>query len=155
MYPVLRTVLNKGGAGRSISRAESVERIVPFVTRQLELLKAYDGATSRLSNGVTRQRMEEVVLPNLRTELNKLYETVFSLGGAAPTGAEMEWTGSALSGGDDDVLRELIELDQAFSADLREEIDAVHHQERVRAILGHNAGGSDDRVAFVRRLVNA
>ena len=154
MFPVLRPILNKGGAGRYISREESVERLQPIVANHLDLLQAYTATAARLSDPATRQRFDDVILPNVRTELNKLYETVFSLGGSAPTGAGTDWDESAIDGDEADRLRALIEMDKEFGETVSEEADAVHHQERTRAILMHNAAKSGERLTFLRGLVN-
>lgn len=153
MFPALRPILNKGGAGRYISREESVDRLQPIVESQLQLLRAYDHVGKRLENGPARQRFEDVVLPNIRTELNKLYETVFSLGGAAPTGSGAEWNVDGFDGSDETMLKALLGRDREFGRMLSEEMDAVHHQERTRAILGHNAAKADDRQTMLRALL--
>lgn len=152
MFPVLRPILNKGGAGHYISREASVERLLPIVADQLGLLRDYDYVAKRMEASGARQKMEEVVLPNIRTELNKLYETVFSLGGSAPTGAELDWKASGLDGSDGEMVGELLARDKALGDTLREEMEAVHHQERTRAIIGHNAAKSADRINMLRGL---
>ncbi len=153
MFPALRPILNKGGAGHYISREESVERLIPIIADQLGLLRDYDHVAKRLQSPVVRQRFEEVVLPNVRTELNKLYETILSLGGTAPTGAQMDWSDSDLSGNDTELLKEMLTRDRAFGGRLTEEAEAVHHQERTRAIIGHNAAKSGDRLNMLRALL--
>ena len=154
MFPALRPILNKGGAGNYISRAESVERLRPVIADQLGLLRDYDHVAKRLQSPLVRERFDEVVLPNIRTELNKLYETILSLGGSAPTGADMDWSDSDLGGdGDSSVLKTLLDRDRAFGDRLRDEMEAVHHQERTRAILGHNAAKSGDRLNMLRALL--
>lgn len=152
MFPALRPVLNKGGAGNYITRAESVERLRPLIADQLTLLRDYDHVAKRLQNAGASLRFQEVVLPNIRTELNKLYETILSLGGSAPTGAEMDWTASGLDGSDSELVKALLDRDQAFGDRMREEMEAVHHQERTRAIIGHNADKSNDRLNMLRAL---
>ncbi|MEM6326534.1 MAG: hypothetical protein AAF791_05395 [Bacteroidota bacterium] len=153
MFPALRPVLNKGGAGKYISREESVERLQPVIASQLELLRAYDHVGKRIADANATQYFDEVILPRLRTELNKLYETVFSLGGSAPTGAAMDWTASDLDGDDVALLKALQVRDRDFGRQLAEEMDAVHHQERTRAILGHNAEMADVRLGALRKLL--
>ena len=153
MFPALRGVLNKGGAGNYISREASVERLQPVIADQLDLLRAYDHVAKRISDPGVRQRMEDVVLPNIRTELNKLYETIFSLGGSAPTGSEMDWTAENLDGSDAHMLKAMLDRDARFGRSLTEEMDAVHHQERTRAILGHNAAKAEDRSNMLRALL--
>ena len=155
MFPALRPILNKGGAGKYISREESVERLRPIIADHLNLLRDYDHVAKRLQHAEARQRFNDVVLPNVRTELNKLYETILSHGGAAPTGAEMDWTASGLGGSDADMIKALIERDKAYGQSLRDEMEAVHHQERTRAIIGHNAEKADDRLAMLRAVLAA
>ena len=86
MFPSLRPILNKGGAGRYISRAESVERLTPIAERHLDLLDTYTAALAALPAGPARERIE-AMMPYLRTETAKVSETILSLAGAPPTGA--------------------------------------------------------------------
>lgn len=151
MFPALRPILNKGGAGRYISREESVERLQPMIVRQLDLVYLYDAVVSRLAEGPAKARLTSI-MPNLRTELSKLYETVFSLGGKAPTGVERDACGTDPGATDADRLGALVDAESAFGEALREEADAVHHQERTRAILLHNADASDARVGVLREF---
>ena len=48
MFPVLRPILNRGGAGYSISRQETIDRLTPHVQRGLELSRAYARTLPRL-----------------------------------------------------------------------------------------------------------
>ena len=125
-----------------------------MIEAHLTLLRDYDHVAKRLQDPVVRERFEEMVLPNIRVELNKLYETVFSLGGSAPTGSAIDWSASGLSGSDADMLKALIERDREHGRMILEEIDAVHHQERARAILGHTAAKSEDRLGMLRSLLS-
>ena len=154
MFPALRPLLNKGGAGRYISREASVERLQPVVENHLRLLYAYDGVLARMADGPTKERLT-ALMPYLRTELNKLYETVFSLAGSAPTGVGMEPGSVSLGDRETDRLFALVEEERAFGTAMREEGDAVHHQERTRAILNHNADASDSRLGVLREVTSA
>ena len=149
MFQALRPILNKGGAGRYISRAESAERLVPVAARHLDLLDAYAGARS-VAGDAAAPRLDGL-LSLLRTEIGKIYETLFSLGGNAPTGAGRTAVPPA---GDTDVERveALIDAERDFGAALSEESEAVHHQERTRAILMHNAARSGERLDALRAL---
>ncbi|MEO0559159.1 MAG: hypothetical protein AAF170_13355 [Bacteroidota bacterium] len=151
MFPALRPILNKGGAGRYISREESVERLQPMIVHQLDLVYLYDAAVSRLADGPAKTRLMSI-MPNLRTELSKLYETIYSLGGTAPTGAERDARGADPGESDADRLGALVDAENTFGAALREEADTVHHQERTRAILLHNADASDARIGVLREF---
>ncbi len=149
MFEALRPILNRGGAGRYISRAESAERLVPVAARHLDLLDAYAGA--RAAAGETAGPRLDALLSLLRIETGKIFETLYSLGGAAPTGAGRTATPPA---GETDAERldALIEAERDFGAALSEESEAVHHQERTRAILQHNAARSGERLDALRAL---
>ena len=51
MFPALRPLLNKGGAGRYISREESVARLTPVAQHHIDLLLAYDRQIAALPDG--------------------------------------------------------------------------------------------------------
>jgi hypothetical protein len=150
MFSALRPFLNKGGAGYSISRAETAERLRPLVERHLDLLQAYAAALPRLRT-LPGGEAVAALMPYLRTDLSKLYETVYSLGGDAPTGAERDFEAGA-PGGDADVVRRLLDLEKETGDAARDEIDAVHHQERTRAILKTLAKGAEARTERLRAV---
>lgn len=154
MFPVLRPFLNKGGAGHYISREASVERLQPLVEKHLRLLYAYDGILAQMADGPTKERLS-ALMPYVRTELSKLYETIFSLGGSAPTGVAMEPGSVTFGGSEANQLFALVEEERAFGKAMREEVDAVHHQERTRAILNHNADASGSRLDVLREITSA
>ena len=150
MFPALRPLLNKGGAGRYISREETVERLAPISQRHLDLLFAYDRALAGLPDGPVKEQLE-AMMPYLRTEVAKISETMLSLGGTPATGVERE---PATDAGDAtrDRVQTLLGAEKSFGDALREEVDIVHHQERTRAILTHNAEASTSRIDLLRAL---
>ena len=149
MFPILRPVLNKGGAGYSISREETVERLKPHVERGLELLRSYSAALPGMQDREAVDRIE-ALLPYFRTELGKLYESIFSAGGTVPTGTEIDFSSRIAADGNS--LQRLTEREREFSRALEEEVDSVHHQERTRAILRSVAAGSKGRLDALREL---
>ncbi len=149
MFPVLRPILNKGGAGYSISRAETIERLTPHVASGLELLRSYSAAVPALRDQEASERIE-ALLPYFRTELGKLYETIFSAGGTVPTGTEIDFDAPAST--EANPVRVLLDRERQFQRGLSEEIDSVHHQERTRAILKSVAAGSKGRLDLLREL---
>jgi hypothetical protein len=153
MFPVLRPLLNKGGAGRYISREATVERLTPLVTQHNRLLQAYGYALDRLRDAAAKGQLE-ALMPDLRTHLAKLDETVYSLGGKAPLGTDLEPGESGRGRTDAEMLFHVLDLERAFHDALTDEVDAVHHQERTRAILGHLARGSETRLEALRGLTN-
>ena len=152
MFPALRPILNKGGAGRYISRAESAERLVPIAERHLDLLRAYDRELAALPDGPAREQIE-AMMPYLRTEVSKMSETILSLGGTPPSGAGRGPVGAPTGGADRDRVQGFLDAEKDFGGALRDEVDAVHHQERTRAILEHNAHASASRVDLLRGVL--
>ncbi|MFN3598110.1 MAG: hypothetical protein ACK41D_12680 [Rubricoccaceae bacterium] len=158
MYPVLRPLLGRGGAGRYLSRAESVQRLLPLVERGNVLLQRYAHLLEAMPEGFERERIAAIV-PFVRTDVSKLYELIFSLGGTAPTGVDMQTRPLERAA---DPLAAAREAEQAFHDALRDEIDAVHHQERTRGVLASlygkrvrgakHEGGSIARLGILRSL---
>ena len=151
MFPALRPLLNKGGAGRYISREESVERLLPVAERHLDLLQTYDRHMAALPEGPQREQVA-AMMPYLRTEVAKVSETILSLGGTPPSGTHRD-PHSPGTAGDRDRLQALLDAETDFGKALRHEADEVHHQERTRAILGHNADASTARIDLLRGIL--
>ncbi len=151
MFPALRPLLNKGGAGRYISRAESVERLQPIARRHLDLLMAYDAHLGALPDGPAKMEIE-AMMPYLRTEVSKMSETILSLGGTPPSGAG-ETAAVAAAGADRDRIQGFLDAEKDFGGALRDEVDVVHHQERTRAIIEHNADASQARIELLRGIL--
>lgn len=151
MFPAFRPLLNKGGAGRYISRQESAERLMPVADRHLDLLDTYTAAMADFPDAPGRVRLE-AMMPYLRTEVAKISETILSLGAAPPTGAGrapiVPVTGDARTR-----VAALLDAEKGFSDALSAETDSVHHQERTRAILNHNAEASVARIDLLRGIV--
>ncbi|WP_412070486.1 hypothetical protein [Rubrivirga sp. IMCC43871] len=150
MFPAFRPLLNKGGAGRYISRAESAERLLPIADRHLDLLDTYTAAMADFPDGPGRIRLD-AMMPYLRTEVAKISETILSLGVAPPTGAGrgpiVPTTGDARAR-----VAALLDVEKDFGDALTEEVDVVHHHERTRAILNHNAEASAARIDLLRGI---
>lgn len=151
MFPSLRPLLNKGGAGRYISRQESVVRLQPIARRHLDLLMAYDAHLGALPDGPALTEIE-AMMPYLRTEVAKMSETILSLGGTPPSGAG-ETAMSVPEESDRDRIQGFLDAEKDFGDSLRDEAEAVHHHERTRAILNHNADASTARTELLRGIL--
>lgn len=154
MFPALRPILNKGGAGRYISRAESVERLLPIAERHLALHRTYTTTLEALPDGPAKDRVQ-TMMPYLRTEMAKMSETILSLAGTPPNGVGDRAPAPTPGRSDRQRVEDLLDAEKDFGAALTDEIDAVHHQERTRAILGHNAEASASRAGLLRDLLAA
>lgn len=145
MYPIFRPLLQKGGAGRSLSRKESAEALIPLVERHGRLIAAYDRAIRTLGDREVAQEVERLT-NRLRTELAKLKETVFSLAGTPPNGVGLRDETIDLGDTDRAIIENLHRLEHANVDALKELLNYPHHQIRTIAILKNNVMGSQDRL---------
>lgn len=153
MYPVLRPILGRGGAGKYITRAESVERLLPYVPMHHRLLHAYDYTLERMRDDAGKERLL-ALMPLARTEAGKLSETIFSLGGTPSNGTNLEPGETGVGSADAEMLHHVADMERAYHDALLEEVDAVHHQERTRSILQAVATGSAARLEAIREITN-
>jgi hypothetical protein len=151
MYPLLRPIFNKGGAGRSMTREESVEAISPLVREHQKLLHAYDAAlrtlgdrdlAATINSGMNRARAEHA----------KLRETIYSLGGDTSNGVDLD-PNMDLGASDAAIVHALDERERAYRDALQRTLKMPHHQMRSIAILENNVAGSNARIETLHPFV--
>lgn len=152
MYPVIKPILNRGGAGRSMTREESIDALNPVVTRHSQVLLAYDAAIRALSDRSIADALADG-MNAARTELGKLKETVFSLGGTPPNGVDLDPNGIHLGTDDAEILHNLDDVERRYRDTLRTTLDLPHQQLRTTAILENNVKGSDARLGILHPFV--
>lgn len=151
MYPVLKPLLNKGGAGRSLSRGETIDVLIPLVEQHIDLLSQYNAVRRALRNTEIAERLNDL-LPRFRNEVGKIRETILALGGVAPTGAGEPLLD--LEGSDGNLLYGLDQKERALRDALKEAIDYPHHQFQTLAVLKNNLEGSESRISVLRPLAD-
>jgi hypothetical protein len=142
-------LLNKGWAGRTISRAETIDRVNPVLRELTVLMHTYDAAARHLgadapASLATSQR-------TLRGDLGHLAETVYSSGGVAYSGVNLEPDEFRVVGTKIEVSRTLIEAEERFAKRLSEE-KAIEHQMRTRAVFENVATHSAERMKLAREI---
>lgn len=152
--------LNKGWAGKTMSRPETIERINPLIRRHMELNHAYSYAINQVSEREAAGKLE-AQQKTARADVGKLSETVLSAGGVAYTGVDIEPADYALADGtsssadasanESAMIRRLGELEQQFQELLSDELNE-NHQIRTRAILSVVQANSHARIQFLRGL---
>ncbi len=140
--------LQKGWAGRTISRAETIERLNPVLEQLLGLMHAYQYVIDHIGDPALAERLE-ALQKTLRADAGKLSETILSCGGVSYTGVDLESDQFNLGDTDEAMLFNVLDQEQAFQAMIGEEKD-VEHQIRTRAILGVVAQNSDERLTFLK-----
>ncbi|MEP0548423.1 MAG: hypothetical protein ABJF88_15915 [Rhodothermales bacterium] len=151
MYPLVKSVMFRGGAGRSMTREESVDALMPLVRRHHDLLHAYDAAIRHLGDRSLADRLNDV-MNRARTELAKLKETIFSLAGTPPNGTDLD-PDVRLGGTDAEIIHALDDAERAYRNALNDTLGLAHHQLRTTAILENNVTGSEARLGVLHPIV--
>ena len=143
-------LLKKGWAGKTISRAETVARLNPLIERHILLNHLYAFAAREHGDQATREALA-ASQKIARTNVGKIAETIYSCGGAAYTGVDLEPDGANLGADPEAMLATLAEGEQKFLDAVLDE-EKVEHQMRTRAILGVVAASSSARLEMLRSL---
>ncbi|PEN12897.1 hypothetical protein CRI94_12905 [Longibacter salinarum] len=144
-------LLGRGWAGRTITRAETVERLNPIVKEHIVLNHNYEAAIRSLG----RQDMVEALREMQRTsrmDVGKLSETIFSAGGAAYNGTDLEPDQYDLGNDGLEIVNSLIEQERDFKTTVETEREDIEHQMRTRAILELVASNSHDRLKGLEKM---
>lgn len=145
--------LQKGWAGKTISRAETAERINPILKQHLELNLLYENAARHVQDDGLRARLAEMG-PTLRADAGKLAETVYSCGEVAYSGVDLEPEAAPHTGGDAGFVTELLDAEASFADAVRGEAE-IEHQMRTRAILGVVGDHAEARLDILRAAARA
>lgn len=146
-------LLNKGWAGKTLSRQETVERINPLIRRHHELNRSYDFAIGHLDDRAASEQLN-TFQKTARADVGKLSETVLSAGGVSYNGTDLEPEAFDLGSDDAAILRELARIESEFADMLNDELE-LEHQIRTRAILGAVLLNTRTRLDYVRGLARS
>jgi hypothetical protein len=143
-------IFNKGGIGPSMNRRETVERLNPLIRQHMELNHYYNFAINTVTDpsaAATLSDLQKVA----RADVGKLMETVFSCGGVAFNGVELEPEDFTLSDEDDAMLFALRDHEDAFSEAVEADLE-LDHQIRSKAILNLVLTNSQKRLNVLKTL---
>lgn len=140
-------ILQKGWAGRTIDRAETIERINPMIQTMTELMHLYMAAAENTANTDLGQRID-ASLRTLRMDIGKMCEIVFSCGGVAYSGTDLDTADFRLGNG----LPGAIESKEQELRTALETQESVEHHMRSRAILLNVDTNQKTRMNDVRGL---
>ena len=141
-------LLQKGWAGKTISRPETVERMNPLIRKLIALNHHYDAFIKTLPASDFRQALE-TAQKTARMDVGKMAETVFSCGGSAYNGTDLEPDSFSADSDRARAIKSLSERESAFVELLNAESD-VEHQMRTRAILSVVTGNSEERLKLLK-----
>lgn len=145
-------LLNRGWAGKTLTRAETVERLNPLIDEFLKLNHNYQSVIRSHNSEAVTEALERVQ-KTARADIGKLSETVLSCGGTPPNGTDLEPEDFEL--GDDDLkmLSQLADLETAFNEAVGHERNEVEHQMRTRGILEAVRSNSSERLDLLSDLI--
>jgi hypothetical protein len=147
---MLKYLLNKGGAGKALTRAETCTRLEPIIRRLHILNYCYDAALKRVSDPIARRHLDEM-MQTARVDAGKVSETVLSAGGTPSMGVGLRQDDFGKGLDDTEVFFLLREREDEFQKALDEEMSVKHHI-RTTAVLTNTARNSKERLEFLRGL---
>ncbi len=148
--PIKEALLNRGWAGKTLSRSETVDRLNPLIRQHIELNHHY-GAAIRHCDDERVVDVLERLQKTARADVGKLSETILSSGGTPYNGTDLSPKDFTLEGSLSDLFEELHDLETAFNDGLAEEID-LEHQMRTRGVLEAVKSNSQDRLNALAAL---
>lgn len=146
--PIVRLLFNRGGFGKSMSRAETIEHVNPLIEQHMRLNRNYAAAVDHASNNGVIGRLE-ALQKKARADVGKLAETVLSAGGIPYSGVDLRDETFDLGRDDSEVLFQLRDLEQALYDAVTEELDLNHHL-RTQAILENVQANSRERLDYLK-----
>lgn len=149
--PIKEALLNRGWAGKTISRAETVERLNKLLLQHLKLNHYYQYVIRSHSDPEVTEALARVQKTS-RADVGKLSETILSCGGTAENGTDLDPDDFQLGPDELEMLSQLEDRETEYNGALTREIDEVEHQMRTRGILEAVRSNSTDRLELVRGL---
>lgn len=140
----------KGWAGITISRAETIERLNPIIREHMIVNRSYDSVIASTADAEAKKTLNDLQRI-ARANVGKIAETIYSCGGVAFNGTDLEPSNFALGSGKQ-ALDKLREMDEDL-IELVEKESAIEHQMRTRAILGVVKESTEQRIVALRDLM--
>ena len=141
-------VLQKGWAGKTISRAETAKRVNELIRPLIDLLHLYNASLSASGSDSGVRDMQQA-MPVLRADIGKLTETVHSCGAVAYSGTDLSTSSYSV---EESNWTAVLEREIAYAGAVSEE-KAIEHQIRTRAILANVVANSTHRQELVNRIL--
>jgi hypothetical protein len=148
--PIKEILLNRGWAGKTLSRSETVDRINPLIRQHIELNHHYEAAIRHCDDDRVADVLKRLQ-KTARTDVGKLSETVLSCGGSAYNGTDLSPEDFTLKGSLSELFEDLHDLETDFNDAVADELD-LEHQMRTRGVLEAIRSNSQDRLNALAAL---
>ena len=137
-------LLNKGGAGKSLTRSDSVSEVSKLMRAQIGLLNTYEALIGVVESDTDLARSLSALQKEHRDEIPKLSEIILSSGGEPPRES------SPLAGDDvDSLIRAVNEGERSMRSDLEQQIKLKHHI-RTIAVLKTLLANTERRIGEIQ-----
>ncbi|MFB6247446.1 MAG: hypothetical protein ABEL97_02635 [Salinibacter sp.] len=146
-------LLGRGWAGKTISRAETVERLNPLLLQFLKLNHSYRSVIRSHPDAAVTDALERVQ-KTARADVGKLSESILSAGGTPENGTDLDPEDFSLGNDEMEMLHQLKALEAAFNDALTHERNEVEHQMRTRGILEALTSNSHERLDLLADLID-
>ena len=150
MASLKELIFNKGGIGKSLSRQETVERINPLIREHIALNHQHDYVIRTIGDAEIAERLEQFQ-KIARVDVGKLAEVVFSAGGTAYSGVDMEPDDFNLGTDPAEMIHRLLEAEQRFLQLVNDELK-LNHQIRTKATLNLVRQHSEERLRYLQEV---
>jgi len=138
--------LQKGWAGRTISRSETIEHINPIIRSMNASMQWWAAAEKSLTGDAASQA--GLALKTLRMDIGKLAEMVFSSGGVAYNGTDLEPSSFDFQVGGWEAVSDA----EKAVTDLLSPQQDIEHRMQTRAVLAAVAANHETRLELIRTL---
>ena len=138
-------LLNKGWAGRTISRPETVIQLNPHIQTMVNLLHAYNILAERDSGGYEKSSMGDQVRI-LRMDIGKMSETISSCGGIPERSPQSSIVRGSAEWSD------IVAVEKSLLNMILAEKE-IEHQMRTRAILSKVQENTEALIQQLQRTV--
>lgn len=151
--PIKEVLLGRGWAGKTLSRADTVERLNPLLLQFLKLNHNYEYVIRSHDDPAVTEALKRVQ-KTARTDVGKLNETILSCGGSPENGTDLEPENFNLGTDELEMLYQLEDLETEFNEALVHERQDIEHQMRTRGILEALKSNSDERLELLGDLID-
>ena len=138
-------LLNRGGAGKSLTRGQTVAEMSKLMIRHIELLRTYDTLIESIGDGSTADELKTIQKEN-RADIAKLAEIILSSGGVPPR------EGGLLAGQEPQTLiRSVNDAERELRSDIEQQLEHKHHM-RTLAVMEMLLENTERRLGLVQHM---
>jgi hypothetical protein len=149
--PLKEILLGRGWAGKTITRADTVELLNPLIEEHIRINHLHR-ALLRSDPGEEIAAFIRNTQKTARADVGKLSEVVLSAGGVAYNGTDLEASDFDTDASVEDQVAAILEREEAFRDAIAQQRDEIEHQMRTRAVLSVVQTNTEDRISALRRF---